>query len=193
MSVVNTLFINISLLLGLPENRALGFKVKRNGLFSCLTFIVILFYSYGIHVKNPHLNMTLIKRQNKDFKVQIQCHEIKSEKARDGKNLMGHHYHRHQHPIYFCGPYTDCRAFIYRACFQASCFRKYTEQPQINQIWVMMGTRTLCLKIVFPTEVCPSTPLGIHPFTSSKSSKQAPFYFYVSTFPQVIASEMYTS
>lgn len=55
MSIVNMLFINIRLSLGLRQNRALPFKVKRNGLFSFLTFMVILFYSYGIHVKNSPL------------------------------------------------------------------------------------------------------------------------------------------
>lgn len=106
MSIVNVLFINTRLSLGLRENRALPFKVKRNGLFSCLTFMVILFYSYGIHVKNSHLNRTLIKRQNGNLKVQIQCSAIKSEKARAGRDLTGHQPHcpPHQRPLYFCAP-----------------------------------------------------------------------------------------
>lgn len=117
---------------------------------SLLTFIVILLYSYDIHVKNSHLNMTLIKRQNGNFKVQIHCCEIKSEKARVGKNLSCHHHHhchRHQ-PLIFLQCLQLTKSPHIRIYLWVSCYRKNTEQRQINQIGYLLGRKLGSLMLV---------------------------------------------
>lgn len=83
--------------------------------------------------------MTLVKRQNRNFKVQIRSSEIKSEKARFGKHLSHRRYSHcppHKHPLEFlqCSlnkgpPPTGLNL--------ASRVRKDTEHLQIGSTWVM--------------------------------------------------------